>query len=69
MSVLDHIKTSSLPLWWGDRGSFGLCGYIGATSGLEYVRHSSLCEPGKWRVSVTNWGHGWNAVVDDFGNL
>ncbi|MBX3605336.1 MAG: hypothetical protein KF788_08695 [Piscinibacter sp.] len=57
----------SAPIWWA---SHGLVCYIGAgNEGLEFQRHSCLCDPGFWRVSVTGWGAVGRAVVDDFGTL
>lgn len=55
-------------VWWSQCGKTG---YLGTAmhDGLEWSRHSALCEPGKWFVCVTGWPISANAVADDFGNL
>lgn len=63
--------TPNANVWWSGGYGSGLIGYIGRVNdGLEFARHTYLCQPGYWCVSLTGWvvavAH---AVVDDFGNL
>ena len=57
-------------IWWRDHtNGYGLVGYMGSYTGLEYRRHAEFCTAGLWRVAVTGWSAASNAVVDDFGTL
>lgn len=54
-------------LWWNQSGT--RC-YVGrASGGVEWSRHSEDCRSGFWFVTLTGWGRGHDAVMDDFGNL
>lgn len=71
MSTPHKTQPQQSPVWMPYSYSDGILVYFGhaPNDGLEWRRHSFLCEPGKWRVGVTAWAMHCNAVQDDFGNL